>query len=172
VSKNLNPFLKNFNTQLAYLTAAMAADFRAAQVRLTNVAIVRLKKNGVRFEVAAYKNKVMNYRNHIETDITEVLQIQSVFLNVSKALLAPRDALIEAFGTDDQAACALVILEKGELEVSEKERSMQYETLFRDVAATVAAACINPDSQRPYPATIIEKVGAWMCMPLIAGIWM
>ena len=34
----------------------MAADFRSAQVRLTNVAIVRLKKNGLRFEVAAYKN--------------------------------------------------------------------------------------------------------------------
>jgi hypothetical protein len=97
----------------------------------------------------------------IETDINEVLQIQSVFLNVSKALLAPRDALVAAFGTDDQAACALVILEKGELEVSDKERAQVYETLFRDVAATVAAACVNPDSQRPYPVTIIEKVCRW-----------
>jgi ribosome maturation protein SDO1 len=54
------------------------------QVRLTNVAVVRLKRNGKRFEVAAYKNKVLNWRNKVEKDIGEVLQIQTVFSNVSK----------------------------------------------------------------------------------------
>lgn len=36
-------------------------------------------------QVAAYKNKVMNWRARIETDIGEVLQVQTVFQNVSKA---------------------------------------------------------------------------------------
>lgn len=54
------------------------------QVRLTNVAVVRLKTHGKRFEVAAYKNKVMNWRAKIETDINEVLQVTTVFQNVSK----------------------------------------------------------------------------------------
>lgn len=30
---------------------------------LTNVAVVRLKKCGKRFEIACYKNKVLNWRN-------------------------------------------------------------------------------------------------------------
>ena len=33
------------------------------QIRLTNVAIVRMKKGGKRFEIACYKNKVMSWRN-------------------------------------------------------------------------------------------------------------
>jgi Shwachman-Bodian-Diamond syndrome (SBDS) protein len=33
------------------------------QIRLTNVCIVRLKKGGKRFEVAAYKNKVVSWRD-------------------------------------------------------------------------------------------------------------
>jgi len=33
------------------------------QKLLTNVAIVRLKKCGKRFEIACYKNKVLNWRN-------------------------------------------------------------------------------------------------------------
>lgn len=33
------------------------------QKRLTNVAVVRYKKKGKRFEVACYKNKVLNWRN-------------------------------------------------------------------------------------------------------------
>ena len=84
-----------------------------------------------RFEVAAYKNKVLNFRQHIEKDINEVLQTNSVFTNVSKALLAKGEDLRSAFGTDDQLACALIILEKGELEVSDKERAQQYEALFK-----------------------------------------
>ena len=44
------------------------------QVRLTNVAVVRLNRGGKRFEIAAYRNKVMNWRDGTETDIDEVLQ--------------------------------------------------------------------------------------------------
>ena len=36
---------------------------RSGQKRLTNIAVVRYKKKGKRFEVACYKNKVVNWRN-------------------------------------------------------------------------------------------------------------
>lgn len=35
----------------------------AGQKRLTNIAVVRLKKNGERFEIACYKNKVGDWRS-------------------------------------------------------------------------------------------------------------
>jgi len=35
---------------------------RAGQKRLTNVAVVRMKKGGQRFEVACYRNKVQDWR--------------------------------------------------------------------------------------------------------------
>ena len=55
------------------------------QVRLTNVAIVKLKRKGKRFEIACYKNKVVNWRNEVEKDLDEVLQTLSV--GVAKHLL-------------------------------------------------------------------------------------
>ncbi len=61
------------------------------QVRLTNVAIVKMKRCGFRFEIACYKNKVVNWRNKVETSLDEVLQIHNVFENVSK-VRAPRSA--------------------------------------------------------------------------------
>lgn len=54
------------------------------QVRLTNVAVVRLRRAGKRFEIACYKNKAVSYRQGLEEDLDEVLQIPSVFENVSK----------------------------------------------------------------------------------------
>ena len=35
------------------------------QKRLTAIAIVRLKKHGVRFEIACYKNKVLSWRSGV-----------------------------------------------------------------------------------------------------------
>jgi ribosome maturation protein SDO1 len=33
------------------------------QIRLTNVAVVRMKRGGKRFEIACYKNKVLSWRD-------------------------------------------------------------------------------------------------------------
>jgi ribosome maturation protein SDO1 len=71
------------------------------QIRLTNVSIIRYKKSGHRFELACYKNKVLEYRQGIETDLDNVLQVASVFVNVSKGQLANKDELTKAFKTED-----------------------------------------------------------------------
>jgi ribosome maturation protein SDO1 len=46
---------------------------------------------------------------------------------------------------------------KGELQVTQKERERQLEATFRDIATIVADKCVNPDTNRPYPVTMIEK---------------
>ncbi|XP_060564744.1 ribosome maturation protein SBDS-like [Ruditapes philippinarum] len=127
------------------------------QKRLTNVAIVRLKKGGKRFEIASYPNKVNSWRNKVETDIDEVLQTHTVFTNVSKGEVAKAVDLKKIFGTDNQPEICLEILAKGELQVSEKERHAQLESMFRDIATIVSDKCVNPDTNRPYTVTMIEK---------------
>ncbi|GFR93532.1 ribosome maturation protein SBDS [Elysia marginata] len=127
------------------------------QKRLTNVAVVRLKKAGKRFEIACYPNKVTQWRNKIETDIDEVLQTQKVFSNVSKGEFAKMADLKKAFDMDDETEICKLILSKGELQVSEKERAAQLDGMFRDIATVVADKCVHPVTKRPYPVTMIEK---------------
>ena len=93
------------------------------QVRLTNVAVVRMNRHGLRFEVACYRNKILNYRQGIETDLSEVLQIDRVFTNVSKGLLASSKDLLKAFDTSDQEQACRILLDKGQIQVSDMERS-------------------------------------------------
>lgn len=61
------------------------------------------------------------------------------------------------FGKEDQTEICKEILEKGELQVSDKERHSQIDSLFKDIATTVSDKCINPETKRPYPVSIIEK---------------
>lgn len=127
------------------------------QIRLTNVAIVRQKKAGKRFELACYKNKVISWRKGAEKDLDEVVQTQQIFTNVSKGQFAKKEDLVKAFGTDDEKEICIMILTKGELQVSDKERSQQLETMFRDIATLVSEKCINPETRRPYPVGVIER---------------
>ena len=110
-------------------------------------------------------------------------------------MLANKEDLQKVFGTKDEArVCVLVrvggrvsgspphvagaaqILERGELQVSEKERQSEYETLFRvsarcacsgalpaltasrqDVVQVLVDKCINPDTGRPYTSGVLDR---------------
>lgn len=92
-----------------------------------------------------------------EKDLDEVIQIESVFLNVSKGQVASNEDLKKAFGTTDTHEVLLEILKKGELQVGEKERSHELSNLWVEIATIVAQKCVEPSSQKPYTVGMIEK---------------
>eukprot|EP00741_Cyanophora_paradoxa_P001391 tig00000488_g1346.t1 len=135
----------------------MSINQPVGQKRLTNVAVVRLKKGGKRFEIACYKNKVVSWRQGVEKDIDEVLQTHTVFINVSKGQFATKEDIVKVFGTEDQSKICLEILAKGELQVSDKERAVELDSRFHEIATIVAEKCIDRTTQKPMPVTLIEK---------------
>lgn len=61
-----------------------------------------------------------------------------MFENVSKGKAAKREDLIKSFGKEDHTEICKEILALGELQVSDRERQSQLESLFKDIATTVA----------------------------------
>jgi ribosome maturation protein SDO1 len=110
-----------------------------------------------RFEIACYKNKVLEYRNRIETDLSNVLQIENVFLNVSKGQVAPKADLEKAFPKKPLEAIIIDILENGELQVGEKERNAELERTKNEVIDIVAGKLVDPKTKRVYTSGMIEK---------------
>lgn len=128
------------------------------QIKLTNVSLVRIKKGKKRYEIACYKNKVLEWRSGVEKDIDNVLQIPNVFTNVSKGQVAPKADLAKSFGpkaTTDEIV--LEILNKGELQVGEKERHAQLERVHNEVIDIVAGKLVDPRTKRVYTSGMIEK---------------
>ena len=52
-------------------------------------------------QIACYKNKVQEWRNGVEKNLDDVLQISNIFVNVSKGELAKHQDLQKAFGKDN-----------------------------------------------------------------------
>ncbi|EEH50236.1 SBDS family rRNA metabolism protein [Paracoccidioides brasiliensis Pb18] len=128
------------------------------QIKFTNVSVVRLKKGKKRFELACYKNKLLEYRSGTETDLDNVLQIPTVFLSVSKAQTAPTAELSKAFGpktSNDEIIQE--ILRKGEVQVGERERKDILERVEKEVLEIVSARLVDPVSKRVYTTGMISK---------------
>uniref|UniRef100_A0A672MGZ0 SBDS ribosome maturation factor n=1 Tax=Sinocyclocheilus grahami TaxID=75366 RepID=A0A672MGZ0_SINGR len=127
------------------------------QIRLTNVAVVRMKKGGKRLEIACYKNKVMEIWSMSVKDFDEVLQTNTVFVNVSKGQVAKKDTLSSTFSTDDLTEICKqvnVLLSTG---VRQGASQSQLEQMFRDIATIVAEKCVHPETKRPYTVSLIER---------------
>ena len=132
-----------------------------SKIKLTNVAVVKLTKAGKRFEIACYRNKVLNYRQGIETDLSEVLQTERVFTNAQKGEFANHTTLQQVFGTTDQVAICQLILQTGHVQISELERAEQSHAMARMIATYLAEHCVSSKDGRSYTVTQIThaKIG-------------
>ncbi|KAL5555236.1 hypothetical protein UlMin_037472 [Ulmus minor] len=93
-----------------------------------------------------------------EKDLDKVLQSHIVYSNVSKGVLEKSKYLNTAFETDDQTNICLEILDKGELQVAGKERESQLSSQFQDIATIVTQKTYNPEMNRPYTISMIERL--------------
>ena len=101
---------------------------------------------------------MVEYREGVETDLDNVLQIPSVFLSVSKGQTAPTEDLKKAFGAKTQLNDVIMeILNKGEMQVGEKERHAQLERVHNEVIDIVAGKLVDPKTKRVYTTGMIDK---------------
>jgi len=120
--------------------------------------VVKLKKGGKKFEIAAYPNKVKAWLQGIEKDRDEVLQSEMVYTNVSRGETAKKKDLLKCFGTDDLTAVIDEILQKGQLQESEKEREQAQENMFKEITTIVLEKCINSETKRPMTYGYLERI--------------
>ena len=86
-----------------------------------------------------------------------MLQIENVFLNVSKGQVAPKADLEKAFPKKSLEDIITDILDHGELQVGEKERNAELERTKNEVIDIVAGKLVDPKTKRVYTTGMIEK---------------
>jgi ribosome maturation protein SDO1 len=117
-----------------------------------------------RFEVACYKNKILDYRNGIEKEVDNVLQTPNVYFSVGKGQTASAADLKKAWPNVKETKEATVlqqivkdILQHGDEQVGEKERAAEIDRLKHEVIDIVTSKLINPQTNSVYTPTMIEK---------------
>jgi len=128
----------------------------SGQVKLTNIALMKYKVGNKKFEIACYRNKAIDYRKGIETDLDEVLQSVVIYSNAQQGHQASKEELEKYFPGMKFKDIMKMILEKGEIQITDKEREHQIDVMSKDIANIIAEKCCHPDSKRAFALESIK----------------
>ena len=84
-----------------------------------------------------------------------MLQTHEVYYNVSTGLSAPHDAMFRAFEVERLEDVIKIILEQGELQISELERKEQFEGAEKEIAQIISEKCISTATGKPVPVSVL-----------------
>jgi len=102
-----------------------------------------------------------------ETDLDEVLQIPTIFTNVSKGVVARRQDLKKAFGTVNEEKILKQMLQKGTLQVSGEERKREMDTQFRYVYCVPPfSLCFRVSVYRSVSLSLSLSLSVCVCLYL------
>ena len=82
--------------------------------------------------------------------MSEVLQIEDIFINVEYGKLADKKLIEEKFPKMTREEVMELILNEGEMQLGEKEREVMLDNIFKEVVTIVQSKLVHPDSKRPY----------------------
>lgn len=124
---------------------------------LSNVSVVKLDCRGQHFEIAVIPNKVLSWRNGLESDIDNVVQSHSIFVNVDRGMLASQSVVLSTLKVKTLEEALKIILADGKLSLAEKERKIIIANTTKDIASIVASQCVNTNTQRPLTSSMVER---------------
>jgi len=118
--------------------------------------IVRLKKGKGHFEVMVKPGTVMQYRKG-ELGYDNVVVLEEIFKNQTKAEKASASDLVAGFETDNLRQCIEIVLQKGDVQLTAAERKAKVDNKRRKIVHYIHKYYVNPQSKLPHPVARIEN---------------
>jgi len=114
----------------------------------------RVTRDGKHFEVAVDMDEALNFRKGNGTIAPE---IDKVFTNSKKGDVASQEDLKKSFGTTDVQKITETIVKKGEVLVTQEQRSAEQEAKYKQVVDFLSTNAIDPQSGNPITSERIKS---------------
>ena len=123
---------------------------------MDGMVIARLDSHGNFFEIILEADYVNDGRSEEWKDILEHMPAEEIFTDARKGERSPKEQMTEAFGTDVAKEIAILILSKGDVQLTTEQRRQMQEEKRKQVIATIAREAMNPQTKTPHPPLRIE----------------
>ena len=118
--------------------------------------IIRLKTHGQTFEIMADSTKALSLKSGNPMDIRDVLAAQNVFTDARKGLKASSNALKSIFQTDDPLEVAKIIIQKGDIPLTQEYKHELREQKKKQIINIIHRNAVDPKTHAPHPPYRIE----------------
>ncbi len=119
--------------------------------------LVRYAQAGERFEILVDPEKGLAYKRGELGNVSEVLVVDTIFVDANKGERASMEKLDSAFGTSDPLKIAEVMFEKGTLQLTASQRKAMTEQKLKQIIHIISRTYVDPRTKLPHPPTRIEN---------------
>ncbi|MDE1871566.1 MAG: ribosome assembly factor SBDS [Candidatus Micrarchaeota archaeon] len=119
--------------------------------------IVKLHRDGNEFEIFVNSDLAYDYITGKRSDALTVLEAEEVFKDARKGERQSEDKIKKAFGTNDIAKIAEIMLKSGEVPITTEQRNRLIEEKRKQVIDIIARNSIDPRTNAPNPPLRIEN---------------
>lgn len=122
-----------------------------------SVNLVILKTHGKRFEICVEPEKVVEYKEGKNVSVSEVMQADEIYKDMKKGEIASPNELSEIFGTSNPEEVAKIMIDKGEIQFTQKYRQKLYDIKSKQIINAIHRCAVNPKTGLPHPIARIEN---------------
>jgi ribosome maturation protein SDO1 len=119
--------------------------------------IVRYSQSGEKFEILVDPDKGLSYKRGELLDISNVLMIDTIFIDANKGEKASQEKLESVFGTIDPMKVAEIMFDRGTFLLTAQQRRQMVEQKLRRIITIISRSYVDPSTKLPHPPTRIEN---------------
>ena len=119
--------------------------------------IAKYLKNKKRFEILVDPKKAWDFREGKDVDVRDILEGFIIFSHALRGEKATDDDLLYVFETDDVFKIAEIILQNGEIQITDEMRQEFTKEMRKKIINFISRNCINPQNNLPHPPDRIER---------------
>ena len=118
--------------------------------------LARLKKNGEIFEIVINPDEAVAYKEGKDIPIKEIVRSEHIFSHAQRGDLVPENHMASVFETADTLKIAKIILDNGEIQLTESIRKKHIEQKYNRIIATISMEAYDPKTGLPHPPERIK----------------
>jgi len=121
------------------------------------VTVVRLAVEGEKFELLVKPDPALEYKLGKRKDVSTILVSDEIYSDSNKGTRASTEKLMKAFKTTDSTAIAILILQKGDLNLTTDQRRKMVSEKRKQIVDFIAKTYVDPRSHLPHPPLRIDQ---------------
>ena len=126
-------------------------------VSLDAAILARLEKGGKRYEILVDPDLVDQFKREPDSvEIDDLLATDEVFHDAKGGERPTSEAIENTFETQDIKQIAIIILNKGNIQLTTDQRKKMVELKRQAIIHSIASTAVDPRSKLPHPASRIE----------------
>jgi ribosome maturation protein SDO1 len=125
-------------------------------VDVDKAVIGRLKIGNDNFEVLVDCDNALLYKSGKNSDLSEVLAVETIYSDAKKGLIISDSALLKSFGTVDKKNAAREIITRGDIQVTAEHKRKILEQKKRKILDFIHRDGVDPKTGFSHPLARIE----------------